>query len=136
MSWWRSSLQELFNTGTEFEWAAYTFVTNDPLEEALKPGYFAHWGHGLRPGDLIFFGCNGNRGKLPRQCRPTPVRRALLMVVEGGAKVAVRVVQDWGGVDGPAGGEAVVRQGDGAGPSPQPSPTAGGRGGARPGAGR
>ena len=43
MSWRRSSLQELFNTGTEFEWAAFTFVTNDPLEEAMKPGYFAQY---------------------------------------------------------------------------------------------
>ena len=131
MSWRRSSLQELFNTGTEFEWAAFTFVTNDPLEEAMKPGYFAHWGHGLKPGDLIFFGCNGNRGKLPRNCRPTPVRRALLMVVEGGAGVSVRVVQDWGGVDGPVGGETKGRSGEAEGPSPRPSPAEGGRGSLR-----
>lgn len=106
MSWRRGSLQELFNTGTELEWAAYHFATNDPLEEALEPGYFAHWGDRLRPGDLIFFGCNGWRGRQPNSTsRDTAVRRALLMVVEAGpSRAVVRLAQDWGGVG--AGGDA------------------------------
>lgn len=112
MSWRRGSLQELFNTGTEFEWAAYHFTTNDPLEEALQPGYFGYWSHLLRPGDLIFFGCNAWRGHCPGTCRGTPVRRALLMVVEvGRERTVVRLAQDWGGVEdaartGPAAGGA------------------------------
>jgi hypothetical protein len=106
MSWRPGSLQELFNTGTEFEWAAYHFVTNDPLEEALQPGYFARWGNRLRPGDLIFFGCNEWRGRQPsHSCRGTAVRRALLMVVEAGqGRAVVRLAQDWGGVDAVGGG--------------------------------
>ena len=55
----KGSLQALINPGTEFEWTTYAFAGNDPLEVALKPGFFDHWAEILLPGDLILFGCSG-----------------------------------------------------------------------------
>jgi len=99
MGWRNSSLQEIFNPGTEFEWSGYAFATNDALEEVLEPGYFDHWSGSLKPGDLIWFGCNGYRGRV-KTGQPRPVRRALLMVVRPAPTgTVVRLVQDWGGVD-------------------------------------
>lgn len=102
------SLQEIANPGSNFTWVLYAFATNDPLETALKPGYFNHWAFNLQPGDMIVFGCNRARPGFPAWGGPTPVRRALLMVtaVEQG-RVSVWVAQDWGGVEaGPAVGQA------------------------------
>jgi hypothetical protein len=118
------SLQEFLNPGSEFTWASFAYATNDPLEEALKPGYFDQWSFSLQPGDLILFGCNARRlGK--GGYRNTPVRRALLMVTRtngpGNGEVTVRLVQDWGGVeDGAAGPEAAAAAGGGVGPGSRP----------------
>ena len=94
------SLQELANPGSEFTWATYAFAGNDPLEVALAPGYFARWGHRLRAGDLILWGCGPDRTGKTRMGEAVPIRRALLMVVaEDTLRPVVRLVQDWGGTD-------------------------------------
>jgi hypothetical protein len=101
MSWRRSTLQELANPGSEFTWASFAFAGNDPLQAALEPGYFGWWADRLRPGDLILWGCNPDRSGRTAVGAPVAIHRALLMVtaVEGRA-TRVRLLQDWGGVDG------------------------------------
>ena len=100
MSWIKGSLQELANPGSEFTWATYAFAGNDPLEAALAPGYFARWGHRLREGDLILWGCGPDRTGKTRMGGDMSIRRALLMVVEAHpSRPVLRLVQDWGGVD-------------------------------------
>ncbi|MGE3292567.1 MAG: hypothetical protein AB7I59_03730 [Geminicoccaceae bacterium] len=97
MSWIKGTLQELANPGSEFAWATFVFAGNDPLEQALAPGYFATWGPRLREGDLILWGCNPDRTGKTQMGGPVAIRRALLMVVEAHPmRPVVRLVQDWG----------------------------------------
>jgi hypothetical protein len=96
----RGTLQKVADPGTEFTWATHSFAGNDPLAEALGPGYFDQWAGAVRPGDLILWGCNPDRTGRSRAGGPVEIRRALLMVTGvTGTGVAVRLLQDWGGVE-------------------------------------
>ncbi len=90
-------LTAVFEAQTELGFAAWSYCTNDPLAEVLKPNYFAGAIRMLRPGDLIFHGTNPQPAMSSWEGRSHEVRRALLMVaaVQGG-RITTRLVQDYG----------------------------------------
>ena len=54
MGFRRSDLQEAFFVPGTWPFRVWGYGTPDPLEDVLRPNYFAHAGAQLRPGELIF----------------------------------------------------------------------------------
>ena len=124
MGYRRYDLQEAFFVPGSLGFRVWGYGTDDPLEDVLRPGYFALAGAQLRPGELIFARMQPARarraGALPR---PSPtatpdqgdVHMALLVVVRGARRgtVSARLVQDFGPDQaGAAHGPARRRPGD------------------------
>ncbi len=107
MGYRRYDLQEAFFVPGSLGFRVWGYGTDDPLEDVLRPGYFALAGAQLRPGELIFARMQPARarraGALPRPsptATPDPgeVHMALLVVVRGARRgtVSARLVQDFG----------------------------------------
>jgi hypothetical protein len=81
---------------------AWSYVTKDPVEQVLRPGYFNEIGRLLKPGDLIWLGTAQSKvAHLPGQPLTGERRRLVLMVAAVGPagapdRVRVRVAQDLG----------------------------------------
>src|SRR4051812_8427738 len=85
-----------------FTW--WSYATTDPLGRVLEPDYFNALSRRVQAGELVLVGVRPGPGGADA------VRRALLMVsraVRNGA-VSMRFVQDYGGAEDPAAGQAPV----------------------------
>ena len=107
MGYRRYDLQEAFFVPGSLGFRVWGYGTDDPLEDVLRPGYFALAGAQLRPGELIFARMEPARarraGAGPRPGAPAApdqgdVHMALLVVVRGARRgtVSARLVQDFG----------------------------------------
>jgi hypothetical protein len=128
MAFRRSDLQEAFFVPGTYAFRVWGYGTSDPLEEVLAPNYFKAAGE-LRPGELIYVSTT-----------PEPVHaggpengevRVALVMVRGAQRgtPSVRLVQDFGGPDGPMGTlNASVPSGQTASMEAPPVPVKRGRG--------
>ena len=102
-------LRDAFEGQGEAGFMVWTYATFDPIEAVMADGYFDGRAR-VRAGDLIYLGINPRPEDTPwrTQHLATAYRRALLMVssVER-SRVCVRLVQDFGGLEGEAAPAAV-----------------------------
>ena len=107
MGFRRYDLREAFFVPGSLGFRVWGYGTVDPLEDVLRPGYFALAGAQLRPGVLIFARMQpararragaGPRPGAPAAPDPGEVHMALLVVVRGARRdtVSARLVQDFG----------------------------------------
>jgi hypothetical protein len=107
MGYRRYDLQEAFFVPGSLGFRVWGYGTDDPLEDVLRPGYFALAGAQLRPGELVFARMQPARarrvGAAPRPVAAAgpdqgDVHMALLVVVRGARRgtVSARLVQDFG----------------------------------------
>lgn len=95
-------MRDAFEAQGELGFTVWSYATNDPLDEVLRPDYFLALHHRLRPGDLIFLGVSPLPPSSPWQPRSGETRRALLMVAAVERGVRCRLVQDYGRPEDPA----------------------------------
>jgi hypothetical protein len=129
MAFRRSDLQEAFFVPGSQAFRVYGYGTTDPLEEVLRPGYFAAARALLRPGELIYVS-TAPQPTAPGGPAGTETRFALVMVrgAERSPEQAdgsVRLVQDFGRPSDPpcAPGSPAFRV-----PDTEPPPARRGRG--------
>jgi hypothetical protein len=101
MGFRRSDLQEAFFVAGTYGFRVWGYGTIDPLDEVLREGYFDAARGILCPGELMYV------SKHPQTQTDGPegeaTRVALVMVRHGERGAAsVRLVQDFGGPDGPS----------------------------------
>lgn len=106
-------LQVGFETGGEHGWTLWMWGGDEPLEALLAPGFFDRFDPGrLRAGDMILFGQNPRRCCRTGEARAGTFRRALLLMANDrrpGRRV--RLLQDWGDLEGvPAAAGALAGQ--------------------------
>jgi hypothetical protein len=115
MAFTANGLRDAFEAQGELGFMYWTYASNDPLAEVLKPDYFLMMRDRLRVGDLMLVGTNPRAQGSPWRNRTGEIRRALLMVsaVDRGGAVRVRLVQDYGTPEGeePAGEAAGTMRG-------------------------
>lgn len=106
MSYAATGLRDAFEGQGEAGFMAWTYVSYDPLETILAPGYFNSVSR-FEPGDLVFLGTRPRPAMSPwtTQHQGKETRRALLMVRGRGedGQMRVRLVQDYGRPEDPDG---------------------------------
>jgi hypothetical protein len=104
MSYAANGLRDAFEGQGEAGFMAWTYVTFDPLEAILAPGYFNSVGR-FQPGDLVYLGTKPRPTSSPwtTQHQGTETRRALLMVRgrDATGQMVMRLVQDYGRPEDP-----------------------------------
>jgi hypothetical protein len=106
----RSDLQEAFFVPGTHAFRVWGYGTTDPLEAVLAPDYFAAARGVLRAGELIYVATWPRAGQGDR-AEPGEARLALVAVgapepARERASASVRLVQDFGRADDPAGPRA------------------------------
>lgn len=103
MAFRRSDLQEAFFVPGAHAFRVWGYGTTDPLEEVLRPGYFALARGLLRSGELIYVSTCPEK-RWGSRAEPGEPRIALLMFqADDRAAASVRLVQDFGGPHGSSG---------------------------------
>jgi hypothetical protein len=122
MAFRRSDLQEAFFVPGTHAFRVWGYGTTDPLEQVLAPRYFEAARALLRPGELIYVSTTPQPAQRGAPARGEG-RLALVMVradpaAPERADGAVRLVQDFGRPDDPAGAMGSAPSGRGAAPPP------------------
>jgi len=101
MGFRRSDLQEAFFVAGTYGFRVWGYGTIDPLDEVLREGYFDAARGILCPGELMYVSMHPQTQTDGPEGEATRV--ALVMVRHGERGAAsVRLVQDFGGPDGPS----------------------------------
>ena len=113
MAFASNGIRDAFEGQGEAGFVAWTYATNDRLEDILKPGYFNSFAR-FAPGDLVYVGTTPRPAGSPwvTQHQGTEIRRALLMVRGRGEDgiLRMRLVQDYGRPDDPDAPLAAARK--------------------------
>ena len=104
MAFASNGIRDAFEGQGEAGFVAWTYATNDRLEDILQPGYFNGFSR-FAPGDLVYVGTTPRPTSSPwtTQHQNTEIHRALLMVRGRGedGSLRMRLVQDYGRPDDP-----------------------------------